>query len=251
MNITKFVTLGLLGQMQSGSGYDIIHEIDKRLLSMWTDIKPGSVYNALSTLEKEGAIEQAGKETEQETALDRAPPVVPREEPAYEALTPEIQKLIERDQELTPLCWGTVGPEAEAACDQMREGVERLKALGMCMKPGYPGGVGPETLWYRCEPQAVNRPADAGKEVLCRLVEELFSSAARMREDGASPQTAEEELLWQWTGRAPEITRERIRETVDRVYFDPDFSSSWSRQLQYRVRDSCLSGTGPYIRPLK
>ncbi len=62
MNITKFVTLGLLGQMQEGSGYDVIHEIDKRLLSMWTDIKPGSVYNALSTLEKEGAIEQTGKE---------------------------------------------------------------------------------------------------------------------------------------------------------------------------------------------
>ncbi|GEM_PF-5516456 len=62
MNITKFVTLGLLGQMYEGSGYDIIHEIDKRLLSMWTDIKPGSVYNALSTLEKEGAIEQTGKE---------------------------------------------------------------------------------------------------------------------------------------------------------------------------------------------
>ena len=62
MNITKFVTLGLLGQMQEGSGYDVIHEIEKRLLSMWTDIKPGSVYNALSTLEKEGSIEQTGKE---------------------------------------------------------------------------------------------------------------------------------------------------------------------------------------------
>ncbi len=62
MNTAKFVTLGLLGQMHEGSGYDIIHEIDKRLLSMWTDIKPGSVYNALSTLEKEGAIEQTGKE---------------------------------------------------------------------------------------------------------------------------------------------------------------------------------------------
>jgi len=234
--------------------YNWAGELTSIVLSFNRDSQAGILFlKSKKTLEqlKNSEIEQAGKETEQETALDRAPPVVPREEPVPEALTPEIQKLIERDQELTPLCWGTVGPEAEAACEQMREGVERLKALGMCMKPGDPGRVGPETLWYRCEPQAVNRPADAGKEALCRLVEELFSSAARMREDGASPQTAEEELLWQWTGRAPEITRERIRETVDRVYFDPDFSSSWSRQLQYRVRDSCLSGTGPYIRPLK
>jgi hypothetical protein len=81
---------------------------------------------------------------------------------------------------------------------------------------------------------------------------ELFTSAARMRDNDVSPQIAEEELLWERrTGRAPEITRERIRETVELVYFNPDFTSSWGQQLQHRVHDSCLSGKGPYSLPLK
>ena len=194
------------------------------------------------------------KETEQETALDRAPPIVSQEEQAPEAITPEIQKLIDRDQELTRLCWGTVGPEAEVACDLMREGVIRLKDLGMCNKPGDPGGAGPETLWYRCNPQVGYKPADDGtetKETLCRLVKELFNSAAWMRDNDVSPQIAEEEILSQWAGRAPEITRERIRETVKLVYFDPGYASSWGQELQQRVYDSCLSGKGPYAQPLK
>jgi hypothetical protein len=119
------------------------------------------------------------------------------------------------------------------------------------MKPSEPGRTGPETLWYRCEPQAVDRPADDDKEDLCSLVEELFSSAAGMRDDGASPQTAEEELLRQWTGRAPEITTERIRETVELVYFDPDFAFAGDGPLQDRIHDNCLSGKGPYAHPLK
>jgi hypothetical protein len=234
--------------------YNWVGELTSIVLSFNRDSQAGILFlkskKPLKQL-KNNEMEQAEKETEQETALDRAPPIVPREEQAPEAITPEIQKLINRDQELTRLCWGTVGPEAEAACDQMREGVERLKALGMCMTPGDPGGVGLETLWYRCTPQAGNRPAYDGKEALCHLVEELFTSAARMRDDGDSPQTAEEELLWQWTGRAPEITRERIRETVELVYFDPGFISSWAQQLQHHVYDSCLSGKGPYAHPLK
>lgn len=92
-------------------------------------------------------------EMEPETALDQAPPVVPWGEPTIEALAPEIQQLIDRDQELTRLCWGTVGPEAQAACDQMRAGVIRLEALGMCNAPGDPAREGPETLWYRCDPR--------------------------------------------------------------------------------------------------
>lgn len=182
--------------------------------------------------------------SEIETALDWAPPVVPRGEQALEAITPEIKTLIDRDQGLTRLCWGTIGPEAEAACDQMREGVIRLKDLGMCNKPGELGGAGPKIIWYQCNPQVGNRPADDDKETLCRLVEELFTSAAWMKDNDVSPQVAEEELAQQWTGRAPKITRERIRETVELVYFNPG-------SLQQRVHDSCLNGKGPYAHPLK
>lgn len=234
--------------------YSWIGELTTIVLSFNRDTEAGILFmkskNPLEQLNNPETA-QAGRETEQETALDRAPPLVPREEQTTRAITPEIRQLLDRDQELTRLCWGTVGPEAEAACEQMRAGVERLKALGMCNKPGEPGGAGPETLWYRCEPQAVNRPADDGKEALCRLVAELFASAARMRDNDVSPQIAEEELRQQATGQAPEITEERIRETVQLIYFDPDFTSSLGRQLEHRVHDSCLSGKGPYARPIK
>jgi hypothetical protein len=218
--------------------YNWVGELTSIVLSFNRDSQAGIVFmKSKKPLEQ---LKNPEKETEQETALDRAPPV----EQTAEAINPEIQKLIDRDQELTRLCWGTVGPEAQAACDQMREGVERLKALGMCNAPGNPGGVGPKTLWYRCNPQVGNRPAEDGKVTLCRLVEELFNSAARIRDNDVSPQIAEEELLSEWTGRAPEITRGLIRETVELVYFDPII-------LQQRVYDSCLSGRGPYARPLK
>lgn len=234
--------------------YNWVGELTSIVLSFNRDSQTGILFlKSKKPLEqlKINEIEQAGKETGQETALDRAPPVVMREEQAPEATTPEIQKLIDRDQELTRLCWGMVGPRAEAACDQMREGVERLNDLGMCNKPNEPGGEGPKTLWYRCKSQAMDSPADDDKEDLCSLVEELFSSAAGMRDDGASPQTAEEELLRKWTGRALEITTEQIRETVELVYFDPDFSFVGGGQLRDRVRDSCLSGKGPYAHPLE
>lgn len=234
--------------------YNWVGELTSIVLSFNRDSQAGILFlKSKKTFEplKINEIEHAGKETDQETALDLAPPVVMREKQVPEVIAPEIQKLIDRDQELTRLCWGTVGPQAEAACDQMREGVERLKDLGMCMKPSEPGRAEPETHWYRCEPQTVDRPADDDKEDLCSLVEELFSSAAGMRDDGASPQTAEEELLRQWTGRAPEISTERIRETVELVYFDPDFAFAGDGQLQDRIHDSCLNGKGPYAHPLR
>jgi len=228
--------------------YNWIGETTSKVLSFNRDSQAGILF--LKSKKPLGQQENSGIVMEQETALDRAPPVVPREERAPEVITPEINKLIDHDQELTRRCWGTVGSEAEAACYQMREGVLRLKDLGMCNKPGDPREGEPETIWYQCNPQVENKPAEDSKETFCRQVEELFTSAARMRDIDVSPQIAEEELL-QGTGRAPEITRELIRETVDLVYFDPNYTSSWGPQLQQRVHDSCLDGKGPYSHPLK
>jgi hypothetical protein len=230
--------------------YNWVGELTSIVLSFNRDSQSGILFlKSKKPLEQLRYLE---KETEQETALDRAPPVVPRREQAPDATTPEILNLISRDQELTRLCWGAIGPKAEAACDQMREGVIRLEALGMCNTPGDPGGVGPETHWYQCNPQVGMKSDDNGKEALCRQIEELFTTAARMRDNDVSPQIAEEELLLQQgTGGRPEITKERIRETVELVYFDPNFTSSWGQQLQHRVHDSCLNGKGPYSLPLK
>lgn len=223
--------------------YNWSGELTSIVLSFNRDSQAGILFlKSKKPLEQLGNLE---KETEQETALDRMPPVMPRGERTTEVITPEIQKLIDRDQALTRLCWGTVGPDSQAACEQMRDGVIRLKVLGMCNAPGDPGGGGPKTLWYRCNSQVGNIPADDGNETLCRQVEELFTMVARMKDNDVSPQIAEEELLSQWTtGLAPEITRARIRETVELVYFDPGL-------LPHRVRDSCLSGKGPYAQPLK
>lgn len=226
--------------------YNWAGELTSIILSFNRDSQAGILF--LKTKKPLEQLQNSEKETEQETALDWAP----LDKQTTEALTPEIQKLIDRDQELTPLCWGPVGPEAQAACDQMRAGVERLKALGMCNAPSDPGERGPETLWYRCNPQVRDRPANDGKEALCRQIEELFTLAAQMRDNDVSPQIAEEELMLQrGTVLAPEITRERIRETVKLVYFEPSFVSSWGQQMQHRVHDSCLSGKGPYAHPLR
>lgn len=60
MNVAKFVVLGTLDLLSPASGYDIIRELDRKMISRWTNVKKGSIYHALKALNKEGFI----KETE-------------------------------------------------------------------------------------------------------------------------------------------------------------------------------------------
>lgn len=221
-----------------------------------------------------------------ETALDRAPPL-PQQPDNAGAMTPEMQALIDRDQVLTQLCWETVGPAADAACVQMRENVERLKEMGLCMQPGSAAdSADSAVIWYRCGPGATVAPpaaavppgsqgeagpsvppvdpagqqqtiappetSQAGEDKVqrCRRVGELFAAAARMRDNGTTPQAAEEELAWQVSSEAPEITIERIRETIELVYFDREYNTISGEALIQQVSDRCLSGRGPFLQPL-
>ena len=219
-----------------------------------------------------------------ETALDQAPPL-PQPEPAAEAVTPEMQVLIDRDQALTQLCWETAGPAADAACVQMRENIERLRAMGLCMTPDAQGRSGTEVIWRRCGtaaaaptppappagsssvpgaappavpevappavPEATPAPqAGEANSQRCQRVGELFATAAQMRDNGLEPQAAEEELIWRVDSQTPGITIERIRETVELVYFDQEYAQARDEQLARRVSDRCLSGRGPYAQPL-
>jgi len=59
MNIAKFVVLGTLDRLGPASGYDIIRELDVKMISRWTNVKKGSIYHALKTLSAEGLIEEA------------------------------------------------------------------------------------------------------------------------------------------------------------------------------------------------
>lgn len=58
MNISKFVVLGTLDRLSPASGYDIIRQLDKKMISRWTNVKKGSIYHALKTLNKSGLIEE-------------------------------------------------------------------------------------------------------------------------------------------------------------------------------------------------
>lgn len=220
-----------------------------------------------------------------ETALDRAPPLP--SQPTVERFSPEVEALIDRDLALTQLCWETIGPAADAACEEMRINIERLKTLGLCAVPDANGPSGTETVWQRCgmptvasprpvtqfEPQttvqvapsqaypesapyaaapysAPQSQADPALDRLCRKIGELFAAAAGMRDNGVEPRVAEEELTWYITDEHPGITIERIRETVELVYFDQTYSDARGDQLADQVRQSCLNKRGPYAHPL-
>ena len=58
MNIAKFVVLGTLDQHGPASGYDVIRELDKKMISRWTNVKKGSIYHALKILNKYGQIRE-------------------------------------------------------------------------------------------------------------------------------------------------------------------------------------------------
>lgn len=232
---------------------------------------------------KPTATKPTASPADMETALDRAPPPAQPSQ-AVSGFTPEMQALIQRDQALTQLCWETNGPAADAACVQMRENIDRLNAMGLCIKPDAAGQSGTEVVWYRCgasgsatapqqpatsmpqtdisAPQpaqpgpdapALTAPApvfDEAKNQRCRRIGELFAAAAQMRDNGVEPQMVEEELLWQVNSQMPEITIERIRETVELVYFDREYSQNSGEPLIQQVSNRCLSGKGPYGHPL-
>ena len=61
MNISKYVVLGTLDVLGTASGYDIIRELDKKMVSRWTNVKKGSIYNALKSLCKGGEIREVSR----------------------------------------------------------------------------------------------------------------------------------------------------------------------------------------------
>ncbi len=216
-----------------------------------------------------------------ETALDKAPPLP--QQAMVETFPPEIQGLIDRDQALTQLCWETTGPAADTACVQMRENIEWLKAMGLCVVPGASGPSGTEVVWRRCGPavaaapqstvQVSPQPTPQGtsqmlpeaapppaipqaappndaRNQLCLQIGELFAAAAQMRNNGVEPQIAEGELIWYQSEQFPEITIERIRETVELVYFDQSYAQVSGDQLNQQISRSCANRRGPYAHPL-
>ncbi len=62
MNISKFVVLGTLDYLGKCSGYEITKELDKKMISRWTDVKKGSIYHALKSLKKNGEVREISKE---------------------------------------------------------------------------------------------------------------------------------------------------------------------------------------------
>ncbi|WP_448875001.1 hypothetical protein [Desulfobulbus propionicus] len=190
----------------------------------------------------------------------------PNQEAAtLEVISPEIQGLIDRDQALTRLCWETVGPNADQACEAMKENARQLQERGWCMKPGE-AKDGLQVIWYRCDtgqpatasstlpdqpPPPLQPPiAENPRAAVCDLVVELFVAAAEMRDRGITPLAAEEALLQRQGGRARQLAIEHIRETVELVYFDQQYNALTSPALTGMVEDQCLSGQGPYIQPL-
>jgi hypothetical protein len=190
------------------------------------------------------------------TQVDRAPVAQPREA-ATEIFTPEIQRRIAIDLDLTRLCWDGVGREADTACGHMRDNVQKLTELGMCMTPRNPEIPGPDITWSRCQPQAaVEAEAEAevqtwsdNSDAVCHLIGGMFESAAQLRNEGAPPEAAEMVLTSYQIEWAPEITKERVRETVALVYFNPDFAQAGGRQLHERIYRKCLAEKETKPRP--
>ena len=58
MNITKLLILGALEQLGQGSGYDVMQDLQRKMVHKWIDVKTGSIYYTINQLEKEGAIQE-------------------------------------------------------------------------------------------------------------------------------------------------------------------------------------------------
>ncbi|MBI5582729.1 MAG: PadR family transcriptional regulator [Deltaproteobacteria bacterium] len=61
MNIPQFIVLGTLDRISPASGYEIIRDLEKKMVSRWTNVKKGSIYHALKALEKAGLVVQTDR----------------------------------------------------------------------------------------------------------------------------------------------------------------------------------------------
>lgn len=56
MKLSDYLVLGTIEQCGPSSGYDIVQELQNREVESWTDLKIGSVYHAISKLERDAFI---------------------------------------------------------------------------------------------------------------------------------------------------------------------------------------------------
>lgn len=64
MTVVRLAVLGSLEQLGQGSGYDIVTDLNRKMVSRWADIKPASIYHAIRQLEKEGGLREVGQTRE-------------------------------------------------------------------------------------------------------------------------------------------------------------------------------------------
>ncbi len=55
----RLLVLGSVVRKQPAHGYRILSDIQKWRVETWTDVKPGSIYHAITQLEKQGLLEPA------------------------------------------------------------------------------------------------------------------------------------------------------------------------------------------------
>lgn len=60
---TRLVVLGAVYQFQPVHGYFLRRELMTWLVDQWANIQPGSIYNALRSLEQDGYVTESGTET--------------------------------------------------------------------------------------------------------------------------------------------------------------------------------------------
>ena len=61
MSSVRLMVLGVLSTSEVAHGYTMYRQINGWRAETWTDVKPGSIYHALTYLQREGYIENAGR----------------------------------------------------------------------------------------------------------------------------------------------------------------------------------------------
>src|SRR3954452_16732179 len=62
MSVTRLLVLGAVRIFQPAHGYLVMRELQSWQVDEWANLKPGSIYNALRSLTKQGMlVEEAGE----------------------------------------------------------------------------------------------------------------------------------------------------------------------------------------------
>lgn len=93
--------------------------------------------------------------------------------------------------------------------------------------------------------------AAPGDAVTCKMEGEIFENIARARDRGMAPDTAYKNTSGYLRSGYQGIDEEFLKNAINTVYFDPEFTDAGGPLFRRRMTDRCINNAKRKFQPLQ